>query len=273
MRGKPGIALALGGGAGLGWAHIGVLRALDEEGVRISAAAGTSIGALAAVCLGAHRLDVLEGFARSANLKTVLRYLDPHWKRGAVLGGREIARQLDLHLGHVRFQDLHIPVSVVAADLLTGDAVIIDRGPVANAVRASMALPGIFHPVEIGDRLLIDGGVIAPVPVAAARQLAPGRPLVAVNLLGDYPGRAGTLRRGWSERRTLSTFGVVRAATALMTASLTRQSLELDPPELQLDLPVGHIEAGNFMRAHELIEIGRRAVAESMPQIQALVSA
>lgn len=273
MRQRPGIALALGGGAGLGWAHIGVLRALEKSGVHVTAAAGTSIGALAAVCLGAHRLDVLEEFARSANLKTVLRYLDPHWKRGAVLGGREIARQLDLHLGHIRFQDLHIPVSVVAADLLTGDAVTVDRGPVANAVRASMALPGIFHPVEIEDRLLIDGGVIAPVPVTAARALAPDAPLIAVNLLGDYPGRAGTLRRGWSERRALSTFGVVRAATALMTASLTRHSLELDPPDLQLDLPVGHIEATNFMRAQELIEIGAGAVKEQLPQIQALISA
>lgn len=270
---KRGIALALGGGAGLGWAHIGVLRALDTAGVKVLAVAGTSIGALAATCFGAGRLDVLETVARSANFRMMLRYLDPHWRRGAVLGGREIARQLDMHLGHVRFQDLLIPVSVVAADLLTGEAVIIDRGPVADAVRASMALPGIFHPVEIGDRLLIDGGVIMPVPVTAARQLAPDTPLVAVNLLGDYFGRAGTVRRGWSERRTLSTFGVVRAATALMTAHLTRQSLILDPPDLQLDLPVGHVDAGNFTRAAELIEIGRAAIADYVPQIRALLPA
>lgn len=270
MRRRQGIVLALGGGAGLGWAHIGVLRALRDSGIKVCAAAGTSIGALAATCLGAGRLDVLEQLARSANFRMVLRYLDPHWRRGAVLGGREIARQLDLHLGHIRFEDLIIPVAAVAADLLTGEAVIIDRGPVADAVRASMALPGIFHPVEIGDRLLVDGGVVMPVPVAAARQLAPGMPLLAINLLGDYHGRAGTLRRGWSERRAVSTLGVVRAATALMTASLTRQSLMLEPPELQLDLAVGHIDAGNFTRAAELIEIGRHAVAAALPQIRAL---
>lgn len=273
MTKKPGIALALGAGAGLGWAHIGVLRALEEAGIHISACSGTSIGALAAVCMGAHRLDVLEGIARGANLRMVLRFLDPHWKGGAVLGGREIARHLDLHLGHIRFQDLHVPVSAVAADLLTGEAIILDRGPVAKAVRASMALPGIFHPVGIEDRLLIDGGVAMPVPVTAARQLAPGVPLVAINLLGDYQGRARTLRHNWRQRRAVSTIGVVRAATALMTASLTRHSLSTDPPDIQLDLPVGHIDAGNFTRAAELISIGRTTVEASLPQIQALVDA
>jgi len=273
MKQRPGIALALGAGAGLGWAHIGVLRALDEANIRITACAGTSIGALAAVCMGAHRLDVLESLARSANLRTVLRFLDPHWKSGAVLGGREIARHLELHLGHIQFQDLHVPVSAVAADLLTGEAVIIDRGPVAKAVRASMALPGIFHPVGFEDRLLIDGGVAMPVPVIAARQLAPGVPLLAINLLGDYQGRARALRRTWAERRSVSTLGVVRAATALMTASLTRHSLSVDPPDLQLDLAVGHIDAGNFTRASELIDIGRAAVEESLSQIQALIIA
>jgi NTE family protein len=223
--------------------------------------------------MGAHRLDVLESLARSANLRTVLRFLDPHWKSGAVLGGREIARHLELHLGHIRFQDLHVPVSAVAADLLTGEAVVMDRGPVAMAVRASMALPGIFHPVGIDDRLLIDGGVAMPVPVSAARQLAPHAPLLAINLLGDYQGRARALRRTWAERRSVSTLGVVRAATALMTASLTRHSLSVDPADLQLDLPVGHIDAGNFTRAAELIDIGRAAIEEALPQIQALIAA
>jgi NTE family protein len=273
MRHRPGIALALGAGAGLGWAHIGVLRGLEEAGVRVNAVAGTSIGALAAVCFGAHRLDILEGIARSANLRMVLRFLDPHWKRGAMLGGREIARHLEIHLGHIRFQDLLVPVSAVAADLLTGQAVIIDRGPVADAVRASMALPGIFHPVGIGDRLLVDGGVAMPVPVTAARALAPGQPVLAINLLGDYQGRARALRRSWTERRSVSTLGVVRAATALMTANLTRHSLSVDPPDLQLDLPVGHIDAGNFTRAEELIGVGRTAVEELLPEILALIPA
>src|SRR3546814_9929661 len=96
----------------------------------------------------ADRLDVLENFARSANIRTVLRYLDPHFRKGAMLGGRAIARQLDLHLGHMDFEQLPIPCAVVAADLVAGEAVVINKGNIAEGVRASMALPGIFHPVR-----------------------------------------------------------------------------------------------------------------------------
>jgi NTE family protein len=203
----------------------------------------------------------------------VLRYLDPHLKSGAVLGGREIARQLEQHLGHARFESLAIPAAAVAADLLTGEGCIIDHGSVAPAVRASMAVPGVFFPVDIDGRLLVDGGAVMPVPVEAARRLAPGLPVLAINLLGDYHARAYRVRDRWAERKTLSAFGVMRASAGLMLAHLTKQSLELCPPDLELSLPVGHIEPGNFTRASELILIGRMATQEALPKIEALVAA
>jgi NTE family protein len=265
------IALALGGGAALGWAHIGVLRALEEGGIEVGAVAGTSIGALAAVCLAADRLGTLEEIARSANLRTMLRYLDPHMRRGAVLGGRTIARELQLHLGHLAFEDLAIPAAAVAADLATGEAVILDKGPVADAVRASMALPGIFHPVIHEARVLIDGGAVMPVPVSVARDLGGDMPVVAVNLQGDYANRANAtgLRNG----RRFTTMGVVRSAAGLLFARLARQSLELTPPDLEIAPRVGHIEVHHFMRAHELIEIGRSATEDALPAIRALLPA
>jgi NTE family protein len=265
------IALALGGGAALGWAHIGVLRALEEGGIEVGAVAGTSIGALAAVCLAADRLGTLEEIARSANLRTMLRYLDPHMRRGAVLGGRAIARELQLHLGHLAFEDLAIPAAAVAADLATGEAVILDKGPVADAVRASMALPGIFHPVIHEARVLIDGGAVMPVPVSVARDLGGDMPVVAVNLQGDYANRANAtgLRNG----RRFTTIGVVRSAAGLLFARLARQSLELTPPDLEIAPRVGHIEVHHFMRAHELIEIGRSATEDALPAIRALLPA
>jgi NTE family protein len=265
------IALALGGGAALGWAHIGVLRALEEGGIEVGAVAGTSIGALAAVCLAADRLGTLEEIARSANLRTMLRYLDPHMRRGAVLGGRAIARELQLHLGHLAFEDLAIPAAAVAADLATGEAVILDKGPVADAVRASMALPGIFHPVIHEARVLIDGGAVMPVPVSVARDLGGDMPVVAVNLQGDYANRANAtgLRNG----RRFTTMGVVRSAAGLLFARLARQSLELTPPDLEIAPRVGHIEVHHFMRAHELIEIGRSATEDALPAIRALLPA
>jgi NTE family protein len=265
------IALALGGGAALGWAHIGVLRALEQAEIPLGAVAGTSIGALAAVCAATDRLDVLEALARSANMRTVLRYLDPHMKRGAMLGGREIIRQLDRHLGHARFEDLPIPCAVVASDLVSGSAVILSTGPVAEAVRASMALPGIFHPVVRGEQVLVDGGATMPVPVAAVRAIAPGLPVVAVNLQNDYANRARAVGLRKGPRQHLSTIGIVRSATGLMLSQLARHSLLLCPPDLELPLAVGHIDVGNFTRAHELIEIGARATTEALPAIRALL--
>src|SRR3546814_3300447 len=97
-------------------------------------------------------------------------------RRGAMLGVRTIARQLDRHLCHASFEQLALPCAVVAADLVTGDAVVLNTGNVAEAVRASMALPGIFHPVIRDGRVLVDGGVIMPVPVEAVRSLAPRLP-------------------------------------------------------------------------------------------------
>jgi NTE family protein len=266
------IALALGGGAGLGWAHIGVLRALQDAGVEVAAVAGTSIGALAAVCEAADRLDVLEALARSANVRTVLRYLDPHFRKGAVLGGRAITRQLRAHFGDRRLEDLRLPCAVVAADLVTGAEVAISSGDTVEAVRASMALPGLFAPVQRDGMVLVDGGVVAPVPVAAVRRLS-DRPVVAVNLQADYARRAIAvgLKAGDGVRTT--TVGITRAAMGLLLSQVARQSLTLSPPDLEIMPAVGHIDVRNFTRAGELIDIGRAATEALLPQIRALAAA
>ena len=250
------IALALGGGAGLGWAHIGVLRGLDALGIGIDAAAGTSIGAVAAVCAAADRLDALEDLARSATRLRVLRYLDPQWRPGAVLGGRGIERELATHFGDARLEELRHPCATVAADLLTGTEVVFATGPVVRAVRASVAIPGLLAPVVDGERLLVDGGLVNPVPVSVARTLS-ARPVVAVNLMSDYARRAAALGP------KLSAIRVTGVALGLLLDRLARQALTLVPPDLELILPVGHIDAGDFTRAAELIAVGRRAVDDN----------
>lgn len=265
------IAVALGGGAALGWAHIGVLRALEDARIEVRAAAGTSIGALAAICFAARRLDALEHIARSASWLRILTYLDLHLKRGAVLGGRTITRELQLHLGEIRFQDLFMPAATVAADLVSGAAVITHRGPVVPAIMASIAIPGLFRPVQRDGHFLVDGGVVMPVPVAAARSIAPRLPILSVNLQGDYHGRgvASAIRN--SPGGVHSTMKVVRASTMLLMAELARHSLAIDPPDLALTLPVGHVEIHDFTRASELIDIGWQSVQNALPQIRALI--
>ncbi len=265
------IALALGGGAALGWAHIGVLQALRDNRVPIGAVAGTSIGALAAVAYAAGRLDPLEAVARSTNWFRVLSYLDLHFRAGAMLGGRGILRDLEMQFGHLRFQELLIPAAAVACDLVAGRAVIIDKGPVNPAIMASIAIPGLFRPVQWDGSFLVDGGVVMPVPVAAARQIAPRLPVVSVNLQGDYHGRRVAAAIRARPGRNHPSMAVVRASTMLLMAELARHSLALDPPDYALTLPVGHVEIHDFTRADELIAIGRHTVEEHIDQIRALV--
>lgn len=264
--------LALGGGAGLGWAHIGVLRAFEDAELDIVGIAGTSIGAIAGACAAAGKLDALEELARSANIRKILRYIDPQFRRGALIGGRTIERELQNHLGHLEFADLPYPIAAIAADLLTGDTVVLDQGPIVPAIRASMSLPGIFNPVRRGERLLVDGGAAMPVPVSAARALAPGRPCIAVSLQSDYVNRARA--NGVSgDGPPPSTVAVVKASVGLSLANLARYSLALDPPDILLSLPVGHIEIQNFTRAEELIAIGRTQAIAALPEIRAKLAA
>jgi NTE family protein len=261
------LALALGGGAGLGWTHIGVLRALQERGVIIDAVSGTSIGALAAVCLAAHRMAVLEDLARAANLRAVVRYLDLDLREGSLLGGRNVTRQLRAHFGHDNLQDLFIPCAVVAADLVSGEEVSITRGPIVEAVRASIAIPGVFPPVRRDGMVLIDGGVMTPVPVRAVRALS-SSPVLAINLQGDYRVRSAIGLP--PSKRIMTPLRVGRAGLNLMLTHLARLSLALDPPDLELAPAIGHIDVRNFTRAHELIEIGAASVVAAWPQIAAL---
>ena len=261
------LALALGGGAGLGWAHIGVLQELQARGVTVDAVSGTSIGALAAVCLAADRLNILEEIARSVKLRQIVRFLDVDPRRGSVLGGRTVRNRLRHHFGHDHLEHLFIPVAVVAADLVTGDEVSITRGRIVEAVGASIAIPGVFPPVRTGGRVLIDGGVMTPVPVRAVRALSCS-PVLAVNLQGDYLRRAAAgLPPG---KRLMTPLRVGRAGLSLMMSHLAKQSLALDPPDLELQPAIGHIDVRNFTRAHELIEIGAATVAAAWPQIEAL---
>jgi NTE family protein len=261
------LALALGGGAGLGWAHIGVLHALRQRGVTIDAVSGTSIGALAAVCLAADRINVLEAIARSVNARQVMRFIDIDPRRGSILGGRSVTRQLRQHFGHGHLEDLFLPVAVVAADLVTGDAVSITRGSIVEAVRASIAIPGVFPPVRSGDMLLVDGGVIAPVPVKAVRALS-SAPVLAINLQGDYRRRAEAgLPAG---KKMMTPFRIGRAGLSLLMSHVAKQSLLIDPPDLEIAPAIGHVDVRNFTRAGELIALGAAAIEADWPAIAAL---
>jgi NTE family protein len=175
------IGLALGGGAARGWAHIGVLRALDEAGVKVAIIAGTSIGAVVGGCYAAGKLDKLEDFVRVLTPRSLLRYLDVDLRGGGLMSGVRLRRTLDAELAAINIEDLTHTFVAVATEIGTGREVWLNKGPLVNAIRASYALPGVFRPIQINGRWLMDGAFVNPVPVAVCR--AYGADLViAVNL-------------------------------------------------------------------------------------------
>jgi uncharacterized protein (DUF924 family)/predicted acylesterase/phospholipase RssA len=240
------------------------LHALQEQGIAISAVAGTSIGALTALCFAADRLDVLEGIALGATHARVLAYLDPYLGRGAWLGGRRIARELELYIGAMRLEELPIPISLVAADLNSGEEVRLTSGPAVTAVQASIGLPGIFRPIERDGRLLIDGGMVSNLPIGAARAIAGDSPVIAIDLMGDYVGYV----RASSPDGHPSALGAVRSAFLMMTIQQTRQAVAINPPDVLVTIPAGHISTGSFTRAAELIRLGHEAVIAALPAIR-----
>ena len=193
--GKPGkIGLALGGGAARGWAHLGVLRALEERGVRVDCVAGTSIGALVGASFALGKIDILEEFVAEIDWKRILSFLDVTFPRSGLIEGNELLTFFQSYVQEREIESLPLPYCAVAASLNTGREVVLDRGSLTEAVRASISVPGIFTPLRRGEEFLVDGGLVNPVPVSAVRGLGADY-VIAVDLNRE---------RSWEERKAPS---------------------------------------------------------------------
>ena len=283
---KPRIGLVLGSGGARGLAQIGVIEVLQARGIEIVAIAGTSIGALvgglhAAGQLGAYR-DWLLGMDRNA----MLRLLDPGWGRASLFTGNRLIAALREVCGSPRIEDLPIDFTAVAVDLERHREMWLRQGDMWDAVRASFAIPGVFTPHMINGRALVDGGLLAPLPLTAMR-MSDADIVVAVDLNGPPREREqqgatdtdadaeATGSRWWPlrrERRESSTGGSSRLGfIELMTASLdtmqariARVQLALDPPGIEVRLPRDASQFYEFWRAAELIELGREEAGKAL---------
>ncbi|NDW03265.1 patatin-like phospholipase family protein [Jiella pacifica] len=289
-----GIALALGGGAARGWAHIGVLKALDEHDVPISMIAGTSIGALVGGCYLAGKLPELEEFARSLTRRGLIRYLDFRIGGSGLIGGLRLSRRLAEALHETKIEDLDRPLICVATDAQTGHEVWLDSGSLVLAMRASYALPGVFEPVMCGGRRLMDGALVNPVPANVCRVFEQQN-VMAVNLHYDLFGRAAVLRMRANEadlpedeafravsphddqrdtsaqrRKKLGLTRTMVDAFNIIQDRISRARLAGDPPDLSLQPRVRDIGLWEFFRAAEAIEIGYGATKSRMSEIQRL---
>lgn len=183
-RNRTKIGIALGAGVARGWAHIGVMRVLSEAGIHADIISGTSIGAMVGGCFVAGQMKPLEEFARSLNRRRLLGLVDFRFRSSGLIGDAKLEAILTNHLGDLRIENMERTFVAVATELSTGHEVWLREGSLVQALRASYALPGVFSPVPVDNRWLIDGAIVNPVPVSVARALG-ARLVIAVNLNTD----------------------------------------------------------------------------------------
>lgn len=216
------MALALGSGGARGYAHIGVIEALRARGFEIVGITGSSMGAMIGGLQAAGRLDEFADWAKSLTQRTILRLLDPSITAAGVMRAEKILEAVRDILGEVTIDELPIPYTAVATDLLAGKSVWFQHGPLDEAIRASIAIPGVIAPHEVGGRLLADGGILDPLPMA---------PLAAVNAdLTIAVGVSGSEVIGKREPEPGATADflnrMVRSTSALLDASAVRSLLD-----------------------------------------------
>jgi NTE family protein len=299
----PRIGLALSGGVARGWAHIGVLRALERAGIRPDVVCGTSIGALVGGLNLAGKLDVLESWARSLTKLKIATYLDFHIAGGGMIAGNRLMAVMRQHLGDIAIEDLPVPYTCVATDLVTGHEVWLNRGNLVDALRASFSLPGVFSPVQLNERWLIDGALVNPLPVSVCRAMG-AQLVIAVNLNGDRIGRArapgqhvpraigfdlltelphlenqaqhgvaGWLRNVFGrEQGGPSLFGVMVQSLNILQDRITRSRLAGEPPDVSITPKLGHIGLLEFHRAEEIIAEGAAAAERARGELAEAVA-
>jgi NTE family protein len=287
----PTVGLALGGGSARGWAHIGVIRALEEGGIHPTVVAGCSIGAVVGACYAAGRLDRLEAFARALTRRRVVGLIDPRLPGSGLIAGNRLRQRLHADLGERRIETLPIRFGCVATEYGSGAEISLIEGPAVEAVRASYAIPGLFPPVAHAGRVLMDGTLVNPVPVALARALGADL-VICVNLNGDTggpvareaphpPPRRGFLQ-GVRERLTgferaepeIAVPGIARVVLDAFNTTqdrISRSRLERDPPDVAIGPDLAAFGLFDFHRAAEGIALGHRAARAALPRIRAVV--
>jgi NTE family protein len=253
MPARPGIALALGGGFARGFAHLGILQVLEQNRIPISHIAGSSVGSIlgAAYASGAPLARIVAA-CRTIRFRDIGRW---HVSRLGLASNDRLADLIKNVFEARKFEDLRIPLAVVATDLATGEPVTFTHGNLVDCIRASCAFPGLFEPVEIGTRCLADGGLTTPVPTKAARDL--GATHVVGVSIGMHDGRRGT---------PTNIFQVV--SRAVSAAQKNQLELWERHADLVLRPDVQHLAWDDFARADECIEAGVAAARQALPRIQ-----
>ncbi|MGD8956095.1 MAG: patatin-like phospholipase family protein [Chromatiaceae bacterium] len=289
MRKNKTISLVLGSGGARGLAHIGVIRVLQRHGWKIGTIAGSSMGALIGAFYAAGKLEDYAEWVQELTELNVLRYLDIAWGGAGLLKGQMLMETLQDFVGSHRIEDLPIPLTIVATDVLSRKEVWLRHGDLFDAIRASIAVPTIFTPHVIDERPLLDGGILNPVPIAPTLQ-DPTEAVIAVSLSGipkkigagnrlrnSAPSAEGSRHRyqkkieafidqlqarlglendDEDEQPRLSLTDAALLSLDAMQASIARCMLAAYPPDLLIEVPINTCGAHEFYRAREVIAAG-----------------
>jgi NTE family protein len=299
----PKIGLALGSGSARGWAHFGVIRALLEAGIEPDVVCGTSAGALVGAAYAGGELDRFEDWVRTLRWRDVLSFFD-FGLNGGLIKGEKLMGFLAEHFVGRTFSDLGKPFACVATDLVSGREVWLQEGDVVAAVRASIALPGLFAPSVRGDQMLVDGALVNPVPVSLCRAMG-AEIVIAVDLGSDI------VRRRWNPRESALTpintaaaewqkrlrqwlgkdpapaaeagadraqmvlpsmFNVMVSSLNIMQVRIARSRLAGEPADVLISPRLGELGLFDYDRADEAISEGHSAMQLVAPQLQRLLA-
>ncbi|MGE5190709.1 MAG: patatin-like phospholipase family protein [Gemmatimonadota bacterium] len=251
------VALVLGAGASKGFAHIGVLKILETNGIPVRMIVGTSAGALVG-CLSAYGYDAyaLQRIAIGIDKGEIVDLTVPD---NGFIKGDKLADYVNRTLRNTPIERLRTPFYAVATDIQSGQEMVFGKGNAGAAVRASCAIPGVFRPVRIGERVYVDGGVVSPVAVDAAKRLG-ADVVIAVDVSADVGGAVPE-----------STIETIMQSVSIMYARLA--AIQLGRAEVVIRPKVGHIGAADFSKRHEAILEGERAAVEALPRIRAALEA
>ena len=257
-RKAPKLGLALGGGAARGFAHIGVIQVLEENGIQPDMVVGTSAGSLVAAFYASGKTGAqLQWLADSMDESQLTDWTVPFFSRG-MLRGEALGRYVNSQLNGAKIEDLKIPLGIVATDLQTGDGILFRRGDIATAVRASSAVPSVFEPVRIGNKDYVDGGLVSPVPVRYARQM--GADIVIAVDISSRP----------EDAKTTDMLKVLLQTFSIMGKSISQ--LEMAQAEVVVRPALPDVGSAEFTARKKSIEAGRAAMKLALPALKAALA-
>ena len=251
------VALVLGSGGARGLAHIGVIHVLEERGYDIRSISGCSVGALVGGIYAAGKLSEYEAWVRKLTKFDMVNLMDIAWVGGGLVKGDKIMKRMRDLVGDRQIEDLPIPFTAVATELESGREVWLNEGPLFDAIRSSCSLPIFFTPARFREKMLVDGGVVNPVPIAPVFDDHTDI-TIAVNL-GGRPANDPVLQN----RKDIGAYDVAYLVFDAMQSTIARQKLAAYPPDLTIEIPRDAARTFDIDRAAEMIELGREA-AESI---------